>query len=72
MMYLEMSIGQYFRVGNITLWGKVNIYMKGKLNLFHKKKKLATELFAFEEKFRKQKKSIKCRFYFLFLPRLHL
>lgn len=29
MMYLEMSIGQYFRVGNISLWGKVNIYMKG-------------------------------------------
>ena len=29
MMYLEMSIGQYFRVGNISLWGKVNVYMKG-------------------------------------------
>ncbi len=31
MMYLEMSIGQFFRVGNITLWGKVNIFMKGNL-----------------------------------------
>ena len=29
MMYLEMSAGQYFRVGNISLWGKLNIYMKG-------------------------------------------
>jgi SNF family Na+-dependent transporter len=29
MMYLEMSIGQYFRVGNISLWSKVNPYMKG-------------------------------------------
>lgn len=29
MMYMEMAIGQYFRVGNITLWGKVNVYMKG-------------------------------------------
>ncbi|CAF0951290.1 unnamed protein product [Brachionus calyciflorus] len=29
MMFLEMSIGQYFRVGNITLWGKVNRFMKG-------------------------------------------
>lgn len=29
MMYLEMSIGQYFKVGNIQLWEKVNIYMKG-------------------------------------------
>jgi SNF family Na+-dependent transporter len=29
MMFLEMSVGQYFRVGNITLWGKVNKYMKG-------------------------------------------
>jgi hypothetical protein len=29
MMYLEMSIGQFFRVGNITLWSKVNIFMKG-------------------------------------------
>lgn len=28
-MYLEMSAGQYFRVGNISLWGKVNPYMKG-------------------------------------------
>ncbi len=24
-----MSIGQYFRVGNISLWGKVNKYTKG-------------------------------------------
>jgi hypothetical protein len=24
-----MSIGQYFHVGNISLWGKVNVYMKG-------------------------------------------
>lgn len=29
MMYLEMSIAQYFRTGNITLWGEVNYYMKG-------------------------------------------
>lgn len=29
MMYLEMAIAQYFRVGNITLWGNVNYYMKG-------------------------------------------
>lgn len=29
MMYLEMTVGQYFHVGNITLWGKVNVYMKG-------------------------------------------
>ena len=29
MMYMEMSIGQYFRVGNIGLWGKVNKYTKG-------------------------------------------
>lgn len=29
MMFLEMSAGQYFGVGNITLWGKVNIFMKG-------------------------------------------
>lgn len=29
MMYLEMSVGQFFRVGNITLWGKVNKFMKG-------------------------------------------
>jgi solute carrier family 6 (neurotransmitter transporter, serotonin) member 4 len=29
MMYLEMAVGQYFRVGNIALWGKVNVYMKG-------------------------------------------
>ena len=29
MMYLEMSISQYFRVGNISLWHKVNVYMKG-------------------------------------------
>ena len=33
MMYLEMSIGQYFKVGNIKLWGKVNIYMKGRTSL---------------------------------------
>jgi hypothetical protein len=31
MMYLEMSVGQYFRSGNITLWSKMNPYMKGKL-----------------------------------------
>lgn len=29
MMYLEMSIGQYFRVGNIKLWELVHPYMKG-------------------------------------------
>lgn len=29
MMYMEMSIGQYFKVGNIKLWGHVNAYMKG-------------------------------------------
>lgn len=29
MMYLEMAVGQYFRVGNISLWGKVNVYAKG-------------------------------------------
>lgn len=29
MMFLEMSVGQYFGVGNITLWGRVNIFMKG-------------------------------------------
>lgn len=29
MMYLEMSAGQYFRVGNISLWGRLNPYMKG-------------------------------------------
>lgn len=29
MMYLEMSIGQYCKVGNIKLWEKVNVYMKG-------------------------------------------
>lgn len=29
MMYMEMSIGQYFHVGNISLWGKVNVYTKG-------------------------------------------
>ena len=29
MMYMEMAIGQYYRVGNISLWGKVNVYMKG-------------------------------------------
>jgi hypothetical protein len=34
MMYLEMSIGQFFHVGNITLWSKVNIFMKGITNRF--------------------------------------
>jgi SNF family Na+-dependent transporter len=29
MMYLEMSVGQYHRKGNITLWSKINPYMKG-------------------------------------------
>ena len=29
MMYLEMAVGQYYRVGNITLWSKINPYMKG-------------------------------------------
>jgi SNF family Na+-dependent transporter len=29
MMFLEMAVAQYFHCGNITLWGKVNIYMKG-------------------------------------------
>lgn len=29
MMYLEMCVGQYHRKGNITLWSKVNPYMKG-------------------------------------------
>ena len=29
MMYLEMAISQYFQVGNITLWEKVNPYLKG-------------------------------------------
>lgn len=30
MMYMELSIGQYYKVGNIKLWGQVNGYMKGK------------------------------------------
>jgi hypothetical protein len=34
MMYMEMSVGQFFRVGNITLWGKVNIFMKGNVQTF--------------------------------------
>ena len=29
MMYLEMSVGQFFRTGNITLWSKMSGYMKG-------------------------------------------
>ncbi len=29
MMYLEMSISQFFQVGNIRLWQEVNPYMKG-------------------------------------------
>ena len=29
MMYLEMAVGQYYRTGNITLWSKINPYMKG-------------------------------------------
>jgi SNF family Na+-dependent transporter len=29
MMYLEMAVGQYYRKGNITLWSKINPYMKG-------------------------------------------
>lgn len=28
-MYLELAAGQYFQSGNITLWGKMNPYMKG-------------------------------------------
>jgi SNF family Na+-dependent transporter len=28
-MYLELAIGQYFQSGNITLWGRLNPYMKG-------------------------------------------
>jgi len=28
-MYLELAIGQYFQSGNITLWAKLNPYMKG-------------------------------------------
>lgn len=34
MMYLEMSIGQYCKVGNIKLWEKVNVYMKGRDTFF--------------------------------------
>ena len=29
MMYMEMSISQFFQVGNIKLWQLVNPYMKG-------------------------------------------
>ena len=29
MMYMEMSISQYFQMGNIKLWAEVNHYMKG-------------------------------------------
>jgi SNF family Na+-dependent transporter len=28
-MYLELAAGQYFQCGNITIWGKMNPYMKG-------------------------------------------
>ncbi len=28
-MYLELALGQYFQCGNITIWGKLNPYMKG-------------------------------------------
>lgn len=28
-MYMEMAISQFFQVGNIHLWKKVNPHMKG-------------------------------------------
>jgi solute carrier family 6 serotonin transporter-like protein 4 len=28
-MYLELAAGQYFQSGNITIWAKMNPYMKG-------------------------------------------
>jgi SNF family Na+-dependent transporter len=28
-MYLELAVGQYFQSGNITIWGKLNPFMKG-------------------------------------------
>lgn len=28
-MYLELALGQYFQIGNISIWGKIAPYMKG-------------------------------------------